>query len=609
MPYVTGALTYAGTWNASTNTPTLTSSVGTTGNFYIVSVAGSTNLNGITDWVVGDWAVFNGSAWQKVDNTDAVVSVNGQTGAVTITLSGLGAGTIATQNANAVTITGGTINGTTIGATTASSGVFTNLTANDNVILGASNTDTIAFNGRITTDLEPNVNGAVDVGTTGRNWRNARFTGDVSASSATLDTATITGSTTAGNALVRIEQTGAGYALLVEDSANPDATPFVVHESGGVSVGNTIDAGAGNLYVAGNLAGNIITAVTSFTGSVVKATSSAGLSLQNASGTTQMSMGAGGGDNLSIGVATAINPANALVNISPTGTGSVTVYPNAVGALDNMVIGANKAEAATVSNLSVSGTLSFDADQGTNGQVLTSQGTGSTPKWQTPTTGTVTSVGGTGTVSGISLSGTVTSSGDLTLGGSLDLSKPPKIGTDTPNEGSFTDLFITGVTVFDGQQGTAGQVLTSAGTGNTPTWTTPTTGTVTSVTGTAPVVSSGGATPAISMAASGSGTDGYLKGSDWTTFNNKANAFTYTTNYVPYGQGTTTPNQASNFTFDGTTQTAPIQRASNGIIVNNMTVSASYSIASGDSGMSVGPVTVASGQAVTVASGSRWVVL
>jgi hypothetical protein len=61
------------------------------------------------------------------------------------------------------------------------------------------------------------------------------------------------------------------------------------------------------------------------------------------------------------------------------------------------------------------------------------------------------------------------------------------------------NLELTGTTSFDGSQGTSGQVLTSAGTGNTPTWTTPTTGTVTSVTGTAPVASSGGAAPAISL--------------------------------------------------------------------------------------------------------------
>ena len=65
-----GALNYKGTWNASTNTPTLVSSVGTKGDYYVVSVAGSTNLDGETLWGVGDWVVFNGSIWQKVDGGD-----------------------------------------------------------------------------------------------------------------------------------------------------------------------------------------------------------------------------------------------------------------------------------------------------------------------------------------------------------------------------------------------------------------------------------------------------------------------------------------------------------------------------------------------------------
>jgi hypothetical protein len=56
--------------------------------------------------------------------------------------------------------------------------------------------------------------------------------------------------------------------------------------------------------------------------------------------------------------------------------------------------------------------------------------------------GTVTSVGGTGTVSGITLSGTVTTSGNLTLGGTLDLSSPPTIGNTTPNTGRFTTLTV-----------------------------------------------------------------------------------------------------------------------------------------------------------------------
>ena len=88
-----GDLNYQGTWNASTNSPTLTSSTGTKGYYYVVNVAGTTNLDGITDWQVGDWAVFNGSTWQKIDNTDAVTSVNGFTGTVVLTTTNVSEGT------------------------------------------------------------------------------------------------------------------------------------------------------------------------------------------------------------------------------------------------------------------------------------------------------------------------------------------------------------------------------------------------------------------------------------------------------------------------------------------------------------------------------------
>ena len=57
------------------------------------------------------------------------------------------------------------------------------------------------------------------------------------------------------------------------------------------------------------------------------------------------------------------------------------------------------------------------------------------------------------------------------------------------------------------------------------------------------------------------------------------------------------------------TLTSPQISASNGIVVNSKTVAASYSIPSGSSAMSAGPITVASGQSVTVPTGSRWVVL
>lgn len=94
-----GALNYKGTWDANANSPALASSVGTKGDYYVVGTAGSTNLNGISNWGVGDWAAFNGSVWQRVEggaNLNGVdLSVSGTT-----TLSGLTASTALALDAN-----------------------------------------------------------------------------------------------------------------------------------------------------------------------------------------------------------------------------------------------------------------------------------------------------------------------------------------------------------------------------------------------------------------------------------------------------------------------------------------------------------------------------
>lgn len=77
---------YLGPWNASTNSPTLSSSTGTAGNYYLVSVAGTTTLNGISSWAVGDKVSFVGGVWTKIPNVaGSVSSVAGNTGAVTAT--------------------------------------------------------------------------------------------------------------------------------------------------------------------------------------------------------------------------------------------------------------------------------------------------------------------------------------------------------------------------------------------------------------------------------------------------------------------------------------------------------------------------------------------
>ena len=119
-------------------------------------------------------------------------------------------------------------------------------------------------------------------------------------------------------------------------------------------------------------------------------------------------------------------------------------------------------------NIEVTGTTSFDGSQGTSGQVLTSAGTGNTPTWTTPTTGTVTSVGGTGTVNGISLSGTVTSSGNLTLGGTLSgVSLTTQVTDTLPIANGGTGQTTANASLnalLPSQTGNSGKVLSTDGT-------------------------------------------------------------------------------------------------------------------------------------------------
>jgi hypothetical protein len=76
-----------GNWNAATNTPELVSSTNDTSvdyPLYIVSVSGSTTIDGQSDWVVGDKIYFANGQWWKADNNDAVTAVNGKSGNVTL---------------------------------------------------------------------------------------------------------------------------------------------------------------------------------------------------------------------------------------------------------------------------------------------------------------------------------------------------------------------------------------------------------------------------------------------------------------------------------------------------------------------------------------------
>jgi hypothetical protein len=114
-------------------------------------------------------------------------------------------------------------------------------------------------------------------------------------------------------------------------------------------------------------------------------------------------------------------------------------------------------------NLELTGTTSFDGAQGTSGQVLTSAGTGNTPTWTTPTTGTVTSVDATAGT-GISVSGgPITTSGSLTITNTAPDQVVGLTGAGTTSiSGTYPNFTITSDDQFDG---TVTSVDLTAGTG------------------------------------------------------------------------------------------------------------------------------------------------
>jgi len=212
--------------------------------------------------------------------------------------------------------------------------------------------------------------------------------------------------------------------------------------------------------------------------------------------------------------------------------------------------------------------------------------------------GTVTSVSGTGTVNGISLSGTVTSSGSLTLGGTLtgvDLTSQVTGTLPIANGGTGQ---TTAVAAFDGLAPTTtkGDLIVNDGTDNVR----------------LPVGTDNYVLTADSAQASG--IKWALASGSGATITNDT---TTSTNVFPTFADATSGALGDIYTSDAKYLYKPSTGeltsehviAGNGIFVNSLTIDTSYTIAAGTSGMSAGPVTISGGTTITVASGSRWVVV
>lgn len=99
-PSLTGAVVYVGAWNASTNVPAIqtgSASSSNKGQYYVVSTAGNVSVDGTATWNAGDWIISNGIEWDRIPlESNAINTVNGQTGNVQITPQSLGLSTVAT---------------------------------------------------------------------------------------------------------------------------------------------------------------------------------------------------------------------------------------------------------------------------------------------------------------------------------------------------------------------------------------------------------------------------------------------------------------------------------------------------------------------------------
>jgi len=328
-----------------------------------------------------------------------------------------GLGTMSTQSAASVAITGGTIDGTTIGGTTAGAVTGTTVTANTQFTgagtgltgtaagLSIGGTAATATSATTATNLAGGATGSVPyqsaVGATtflGLGTTNYAMVAGASAptwtntlTGMTLTTASlgsqlstnqylIVGGTNDGNQLDLSLASGANLNSLRDGLVN-----VKTGTTGAVNRTWSFADSTGTFTSPGPITGTVVTGSTRVASPFFDAVSSAGGALRTSGGSNCLQWGGGGGVNLTLDGAFNMNPANASIQISPTGTGTLTINPATAGTINNMAIGGSTAAAGSFTTLSTTSTVSANGSVGSAGQVLTSAGAGSPAIWAAAT--------------------------------------------------------------------------------------------------------------------------------------------------------------------------------------------------------------------------------
>jgi hypothetical protein len=296
-----------------------------------------------------------------------------------------GLGTMSTQAASAVAITGGTIDGVTIGGVTAGAVTATTFTGAGTGLTGTATSLSIGGNAATATSATTATNLAG--GATGS------LPYQTSSSTTTLLAAGSNGQVltlASGVPSWATPTTGTVTSVSGTGTVSGISLSGTVTSTGNLTLGGTLDLSTPPAIggtTANTITGTTITASTKFVGSYLDASGSGGGALRTNGGTSVLQWGAGGGVNLTLDGAFNMNPANATIQISPTGTGTLTVNPATAGTMNNMAIGGTTPLAGAFTTLSATSTVSANGSVGSSGQVLTSAGAGSPAVWANPVSG------------------------------------------------------------------------------------------------------------------------------------------------------------------------------------------------------------------------------